>query len=217
MIQFNQKPEPIDKVVVGLGNPGAEYSGSRHNMGFRALDVFLQAEGIKKFFKPTGKARIQKVKIHGERVLLVRPTTFMNLSGSAVKNILNEHELDLSSLLVIHDEMDIEPGRGKMKIGGSAAGHNGVADIIEKCGEDFARLKIGIGKPESEGEDASIGWVLGKPDDEEEKKYLAIMPEIARAIHAWITDGPEIAMNRFNSLFKNNSESDDRSNGEEKG
>lgn len=189
----------IDKIVVGLGNPGTKYSGTRHNLGFRALDNFLALDGIKKYFRRKGKSRIQLIDFHGLKVLLVKPSAFMNLSGSALESILRGSNIEIENMLVIHDEMDLLPGTAKMKIGGSAAGHRGIESIIELCGDRFTRLKIGIGKPEGDDKNASISWVLGRMDDYDEDKIEQIMPRIADAIKGWILDGPEKTMNWFNA------------------
>ena len=111
------------KLVVGLGNPGQEYARTRHNLGFRSLDAFLKAEGIPRQFETChGKARVQVVEIEGTPVLLAKPSTYMNLSGTAVESLLNIAGLSVRDLLVIHDEMDLPVGRAKMKVRGGSAG-----------------------------------------------------------------------------------------------
>ena len=193
----------IEKLIVGLGNPGEEYAATRHNLGWTALDAFLSELGIKKNF--TGgdkKARVQAVEVDHKGVLLVKPTTFMNLSGTAVKPFLNKFDLSTSDLLVVHDDMDFPPGRAKMRIGGGGGGHKGVLSLIEHCGEDFARLKIGIGRPENYTEDNDIDWVLGKPSGSELEIIDAIMPLVASVMRLWIEQGPERSMTSFNTAIR---------------
>jgi PTH1 family peptidyl-tRNA hydrolase len=140
--------------------------------------------------------------IDGLRVLLVKPTTFMNLSGTAVELILEFENLGIGDLLVVHDEMDLQPGKAKMRVGGNAAGHQGVASVIKAIGKDFARLKIGIGRPVKSGEDAAISWVLGTMDHEEKLRVLEAMPKVAEAMTMWLFEGPEKTMTWFNKALK---------------
>lgn len=201
MIRLSRQKKTLqaDKIVVGLGNPGAEYTGTRHNLGFRALDAFLSLNGKRKGFKLSRRSKIQTVHVNGIKVLLVKPSTFMNLSGTALEPILRVTGRDIGDVLVIHDEMDLDPGRAKMKFGGRAAGHRGIAGIIESCGTGFTRIKIGIGKPSKAGEDSSIEWVLGKPGSEEEEKFSDLMPGVVEAVGIWITGGHEKAITWFNT------------------
>ena len=192
----------IEKLIVGLGNPGEEYAGTRHNLGWTALDAFLFELGIKKDFIGDKRARVQAVEVDHKGVLLVKPTTFMNLSGTAVKPFLNKLELTTSDLLVVHDDMDFPPGRAKMRIGGGGGGHKGILSLIEHCGEDFARLKIGIGRPENFSDDNDIDWVLGKPSGIELETLEAIMPVVASGMRLWVEQGPERSMTSFNTVIR---------------
>ena len=193
-------------IVVGLGNPGPEYSLTRHNLGYRALDVFMKLEGLPEMSISWGKSLVQQVSVDGAPVLLAKPTTYMNLSGVAVASLLEVTGLSVNELLVIHDDMDLDLGRAKMKVGGGAAGHKGVEDIIARCGEEFTRIKIGIGKPPWEGEDAGVEWVLGEVGAEEEEVFLRVLPVVAKGIRKWVVDGPEAAMTWFNTKFKEEGE-----------
>lgn len=193
-----KEAEKIDKIIVGLGNPGPDYAGTRHNLGWRALDEFIRLLGIKKDFQPGSKFRSQAVEVDGHKILLVRPTTYMNLSGEALRPLLDKHRLEISDVLVVHDDMDIESGRAKMRYGGGAAGHKGIKSIIDTCGSDFTRLKIGIGAPPYDA-DSDIDWVLGQPTDEEERILTDLMPDIAEGMRAWVIEGPEKAMTWFNT------------------
>ena len=198
----NIDPALIDRIVVGLGNPGDVYTHTRHNLGFRALDAFLKSMNIPKDFQPFSKARVQIVTIEGLRIILVRPSTFMNLSGNAVATILDRTGLDTSNLLVVHDEMDLPPGQAKMKFGSSAAGHAGVQNIIDRCGVDFLRLKIGIGVPQDRDEGAGADWVLSEMPPDETLLVMNIMPIVARGISRWIRDGNEKSMTWFNTAMR---------------
>jgi len=190
------------KIVVGLGNPGKEYTWTRHNLGFRALDAFLKAQEIPKRFEPLAKSRAQTISVDGVRVLLVRPGTYMNLSGDAVAPLLEKTGLDLANVLVVHDEMDLPAGRAKMRLGGGAAGHGGVQSIIDRCGEGFARLKIGIGAPPDPEGESGADWVLSELSPEEEAFVAAILPTVAEGIRLWIVEGAEKAMTWFNTAMK---------------
>jgi PTH1 family peptidyl-tRNA hydrolase len=192
----------MDRIVVGLGNPGDVYTHTRHNLGFRALDAFLKSMDIRKDFQPYGKARVQVADIEGIQTILVRPSTFMNLSGNAVAGILDRTGLDLSNLLVVHDEMDLFPGQAKMKPGGGAAGHAGVQNIIDRCGADFMRLKIGIGAPPDKDDEAGADWVLSEIPPDEMFLVMNIMHIVAEGIYRWIRDGNEKSMTWFNTAMR---------------
>jgi PTH1 family peptidyl-tRNA hydrolase len=210
----NIEPEKIDRIIVGLGNPGQEYAGTRHNLGYRALDEFLRALEIKRDFKAGRKSRTQRIRVGGSNVLLVRPTTFMNRSGDALKPLLQKYELEISDVLVVHDDMDISSGKAKMRQGGGAAGHKGIIDISEKCGAGFTRIKIGIGVPENRDNDSDIDWVLGKPTEEELESLESVMPGVIEAMRIWIADGTVKAMTRLNTVMnaEGKEESKDKEN-----
>ncbi len=197
--ESQKKQAKIDKLVVGLGNPGDEYSRTRHNLGFRALDAFLQLLEVPKDFRPGRRSRVQVVCVDGKQVLLARPTTYMNLSGIAVAGLLELTGLGISDLLVVHDEMDLDRGRVKMRMGGGAAGHRGVEDVIEKCGEDFARIKIGIGLPPEPFRDDAADWLLTPLDSQEGAVFEEIMPRVAQGVKRWIVDGTDKAMTWLNT------------------
>jgi len=197
--ESQKKQAKIDKLVVGLGNPGDEYTRTRHNLGFRALDAFLQLLGVPKDFRPAMRSRVQVVCVDGKQVLLARPTTYMNLSGSAVAGLLGQTGLGTSDLLVVHDEMDLDCGRMKMRMGGGAAGHRGVGDVIEKCGEDFARIKIGIGPPPEPFREDAAEWLLTPLDSQDGAVFEEMLPRVAQGIKRWIVDGTDKAMTWLNT------------------
>jgi len=158
--------EPI-KLIVGLGNPGAEYAATRHNAGFWWVDELARLHNAN--FRADGKFHglIAKTALHGHEVQLLKPQTFMNLSGRAVGAVANFYKLQPAQILVVHDELDLPPGSAKLKLGGGHGGHNGLKDIIAHLGtKDFWRLRVGIGHP---GERAEVvNYVLNAPRKEEQ-------------------------------------------------
>lgn len=158
------------KLIVGLGNPGAEYDLTRHNIGFYTADALVGAENGSWSEKKALKCHVADLKVGSSRIIVIKPLTFMNLSGEAVQAVQRFYKLSNQDTLVIHDELDVNFGKIRTQIGGSAAGHNGIKSIIQHCGEDFGRIRIGIGpkKPEqidsadfvlqrfSQGEQASL-------------------------------------------------------------
>ncbi len=184
------------KLVVGLGNPGDEYVGTRHNTGFRVIDLLAEALRIdvrkKKFGAIFGAGEFA-----GKKIMLLKPRQFMNRSGQAVATAVGFYKLALSDLLVITDDMALEPGRIRIRQKGSAGGHKGLADVIEKLGtEDIGRLRIGIGQS---GKEVAEDFVLDKPT-EAERPLLDEATERAReAVLCWIEHGIEAASMKFNS------------------
>lgn len=168
------------KLVVGLGNPGAQYDDTRHNAGFWYVEQLARAYGAslqpeKKFF---GLAA--RVTINGQDVRLLNPTTFMNRSGQAVGAISTFFKIPPQSILVVHDELDLPPGIGRLKQGGGHGGHNGLRDIISSLGnnKDFLRLRLGIGHPGDSKE--VVNYVLNKPSVADRQKIDAVIDEAVR-------------------------------------
>ena len=183
-------------IIVGLGNPENEYSNTRHNMGFDTINKIAKQYNIeisKKNFKGLYGTGI----IEGEKVVLLKPQTYMNLSGESVKEILKFYKLDTSNLIIIYDDIDIEKGIIKLRKTGGAGTHNGMKSVIEEIGtEKFPRVRIGIGKPEYKED--MINYVLGKIS-EEDKKILEKSTDLAKdAVSEIIRNGIDIAMNLFN-------------------
>ena len=145
-------PHPI-KLIVGLGNPGTKYTETRHNAGFLFLDAVCRKAGLSLAAERHGNAMSAPLEggPAGEsgRCMLLAPQTFMNLSGDAVQSVMSYYKLDIEEVLVVHDELDLAPGTAQLKQGGGHGGHNGLRDIINKCGEDFYRLRLGVGHPGS--------------------------------------------------------------------
>jgi peptidyl-tRNA hydrolase, PTH1 family len=173
-------------VIVGLGNPGDSYTRTRHNAGFRALDVLAQEWGEGEFVrKDTFESEILEGRIVTFPILLVKPQTFMNLSGDAVRKILDFYQLDpTKQLLVLSDDIDIELGDVRLRESGSAGTHNGLKSIVDQVGEEFPRLRIGIG-PNPPTHDLSA-WVLSRFSEEEEQKLGDILKGIPQKIHDFV-------------------------------
>jgi len=184
------------KMVVGLGNPGRKYVGSRHNIGFEVIAELARRH-------PTSKARskfnaeIAEAVIHGQKSLLVCPLTFMNLSGQSVRAAVDFFRLKLEDLLVVCDDYNLPLGRIRLRSGGSPGGHNGLSDIIERLGTDlFSRLRLGIGKPPPNWQ--VIDYVLGQFNAEEKSVIQPALLNGANAVEKWIAEGIQSAMNQYN-------------------
>ena len=189
-------PVPITHAVVGLGNPGKEYEGTRHNVGFEAIDHIATA----------CSARIDRAKFHalvgeatlgGKRVLLIKPQTFMNLSGTAVSEALSFYKIPPENLLVLCDDISFDTGIIRIRRKGSHGGHNGLRNIISSIGsEEFARIKIGVGKKPHPEYDL-VDWVLGRFPKESLDAMRAASEATVSAISLWLSGKEEEAQNRF--------------------
>lgn len=188
------------RVIVGLGNPGTAYAGTRHNVGFEVVDRLAAGLGAEVRKKKFG-ACIGEAAACGQALVLVKPQEFMNRSGQAVATILGFYKVPLDRLLVVTDDTALELGRLRLRAGGSAGGHNGLADIIEKVkSQDFARLRIGIG---SSGATDLADYVLSRPSGSD-REILDRAAETARAaVLCWIAEGVQTAMSRFNGKETN--------------
>lgn len=168
------------KLFVGLGNPGAEYEGTRHNAGFWWIDALSQELKVPLSLDKNYYGQVGRTTLNGQTVWLLKPLTFMNLSGKSVAALARFFKIAPGEILVAHDELDIVPGQAKLKLGGSHAGHNGLRDIHAQLGTaDYWRLRIGVGHPGVKSE--VINWVLKKPSAEHR---TAIEDCIARSIKA---------------------------------
>ena len=187
-------------IIVGLGNPGKRYENTRHNTGFSVIDVIAEKNGISVLEKKH-KAVIGKGNIEGQKVILVKPQTYMNLSGECVREIVDYYKVDEKSrLIVIYDDVSMDVGRLRIRKKGSAGGHNGIKNIILHLGHDvFQRIKIGVGeKPESYD---LADYVLGHFTSEEVKKIKESAVLANEAVRLIVWDETEAAMNRFNLCF----------------
>ena len=186
----------MDKyLIVGLGNIGDEYAGTRHNAGFMVLDAFAKASNI--HFEDKRYGFVAETSIKGRKVILLKPSTFMNLSGNAVRYWMNKENIDLERLLVVVDDLALPLGALRLKPSGSNAGHNGLGNIQSVLGTDrYARLRVGIGNDFPRG--MQIQWVLGRFDNEE---LDVLNPKIETAvdiIQSFVLAGIDITMNAFN-------------------
>jgi len=188
------------KLIIGLGNPGKEYSGSRHNVGFDVLDQLASTHNAGKFIaQKKFEAELRELTINETKVLLAKPQTFMNNSGSSVQKLQHFYKLNLQDLMIVYDEMDIEPGKFMFSYGRGSAGHNGVESITASLGTtDFARLRIGIGRPKNPEEKAS--YVLNKPNKDDQKKIDATIKTSISALETWVSEGLTKAMNTWNGV-----------------
>lgn len=171
-------------LVVGLGNIGGQYDNTRHNIGFMAVDDFATRNNFEPWVNKKDLKCHHTQKTFGQtRVILIKPTTFMNLSGEAVQAVQYFYKIDNSKTIAIYDELDIEFGQLRMRIGGGAAGHNGVKSLIQHCGEEFGRIRIGIGPKLHEQQD-SADFVLGTFS----KEQLAALPKLYNEIDSVLND-----------------------------
>ena len=184
-------------LVVGLGNPGDKYENTRHNVGFLTVDALAERLGI-----PVQKLRYRALtntaELGGQKVLLMKPVTYMNLSGEAVRQAAGFYKIPPERVLVISDDVSLPLGKLRIRTGGSAGGHNGLKNIIAQLGSDrFPRVKIGVGeKPRPDYDMAD--WVLSKFTGEDKKAIDAAVLRAADAVECLLREGPERAMNRFN-------------------
>lgn len=190
------------RLIVGLGNPGQAYAESRHNLGFRCVSRFAREQGIE-FTKRKSKARIGFGEVAGQRVIVAKPQTFMNLSGESVGPLVRFFKVALSDLLVVYDDVDLPLGVIRIRERGGAAGHKGMKSIISALGfQEFPRLRIGI-SPDSESgelppEARSPDFVLGRFSAAEEPVVEAVCGRAAEAITAILGEGISAAMNKYN-------------------
>jgi PTH1 family peptidyl-tRNA hydrolase len=183
-------------LIVGLGNPGREYENTRHNIGFRVVDSIAAAHGMT-FAKRQSKALVAEGVIANQKVLLAKPQTYMNLSGEAVRGLLTFYKIPLNRLLVISDDLDIPPGTLRIREKGGAGGQKGLKSIIEHLGtQEFARMRIGIGRPPGRMDPAA--YVLRDFDSDESALVVETVDRAVKAVETWIRFGIAIMMTRHN-------------------
>ena len=169
-----QENKPI--LIVGLGNPGAEYDMTRHNVGFMAIDALAPADAV---WKKEKNALTTRAEIGGLKVIFAKPQTYMNNSGESVAPLMAFYKIPLENLIVIHDDMDLKVGTFREKVGGSSAGHNGIKSIDAHVGNEYRRIRIGIGHPRDfESPINPVDWVLGKFDSEQIKQIKSVIQSI---------------------------------------
>jgi PTH1 family peptidyl-tRNA hydrolase len=190
------------KLIVGLGNPGKSYAHNRHNAGFRCLNYFARLHSIR-FDHRQCRARVGISKVRGKKLLLAKPGTFMNLSGESVACLVRKHDIPLSDLLVIYDDLDLPLGKIRLRQSGGSGGHKGMNSIISALGsENFPRIRVGIGRPQTEeqsiSEYAIVNYVLSDFSRQEEAIIKPVTIKVAEAIDYFLTQGIETAMSKFN-------------------
>ena len=186
----------MDKyLIVGLGNPGIEYEGTRHNTGFMILDAFAKASNS--VFEDRRYGYIAETSVKGRKLILLKPTTFMNLSGNAVRYWMNKEHIELSRLLVISDDLSLPLGTLRLKGNGSNGGHNGLGNIQSVLGtQQYARLRVGIGNDFPRG--MQVDWVLGKYSYEEMETLLPRIETAGELIKSFALSGLDVTMNQYN-------------------
>ena len=194
---FHRSGGGISWLLVGLGNPGNQYAATRHNMGFMTLDRLADREGFR-FNKLRFRAWTGQWKVGDRHVLVMKPQTYMNLSGESVGAAARFYKIPADHILVVSDDIALPVGKLRLRAAGSAGGHNGLKNIIRHLGSDrFPRIKVGVGMPQNAEYDIA-DWVTGMPMGEEQKILLDALDRAAQAIPAVITLGMDKAMNRFN-------------------
>ena len=194
---FEKTSGAVDWLIVGLGNPGTKYEKTRHNMGFLTVDLLAEQQGVK-LNKVKFKSAHNILRFGGEKVLVMKPQTFMNLSGEAVGEAVRFYKIPPERVLVIYDDIALPVGKLRLRPTGSAGGHNGIKSIIAHLGSDqFPRVKIGVGAPAGTEHDV-IDWVIGVPSQAERKMLLEQFKRAIDAAECIVSKGMDTAMNQFN-------------------
>jgi len=188
---------PADLLVVGLGNPGAEYASTKHNVGAAVIELLAQRHGAR-LRKSKERALVDEVRVDGKRLALAVPTTYMNDSGQAVAPLARRFGVTPDHLVIVHDELDLEPAVLRVKVGGGLAGHNGLRSIKQHLHDDsFVRVRIGVGKPPG-GKERGANHVLGRMPSKQREEYDVAVQEAADAVELIVTEGVDAAMRRYN-------------------
>jgi len=194
---FGIKSAAVDWLVVGLGNPGQKYANTRHNMGFLTVDLLAEKAGVK-LNKVKFKSAYNILPFAGCKCLVMKPQTYMNLSGEAVREAVQFYKIPADHVLVIYDDVSLPVGKLRVRPTGSAGGHNGIKNIIAHLGtQDFPRVKIGTGAPAGGGADM-VDWVIGEPSKAEKQVLLESFEKAIDAAECIIAHGCQKAMNDFN-------------------
>lgn len=189
--------EPLTniKLVVGLGNPGSQYAATRHNIGFMVIDRFMEDQDVK--VKSRCNSHIAEYDVDSGKVFLQKPLTYMNSSGDAVKKLCRRNKIKPSEVLVVYDDLDLKPGRLRIRFGGGSGGHNGIKSITERFGtSEYGRLRIGIGRPGSAAD--VVDYVLTDFAEKELDLINKVVDESAKAVLMLCNEGYGAAMNTFN-------------------
>jgi peptidyl-tRNA hydrolase, PTH1 family len=183
------------KVIVGLGNPGSKYHGTRHNVGFAVVDLLAEGGGAGRF-QSRFQAQVAELHEGGEKLLLVKPETFMNLSGWAVRQVVDFYQAPLTDLLVVCDDINLPLGKLRFRARGTHGGHNGLRDIQQHLGTtEYARLRIGVDAPP---EDGAVDHVLGRFRPSERPVIEDAIRLAAQGVVVWVAQGIEACMNQYN-------------------
>ncbi|OPJ61081.1 aminoacyl-tRNA hydrolase [Clostridium oryzae] len=183
-------------LIVGLGNPGSEYTGTRHNIGFGLVDLAAKKYNIV-INRIKFKGEYGEGKIGNEKVVLLKPQTYMNLSGESLAEVVKFYKIPLENIIVIYDDMSLQLGRLRIRPKGSSGGHNGIKSIIKCLGSDtFPRIKIGVGQPKGDW----ISHVMGKFNSDDRNKIDTVYDQVLLAIETIVSKGIDEAMNKFNSF-----------------
>lgn len=193
---FNHQSAAVDWLVAGLGNPGQKYANTRHNMGFLTVDLLAEREGVK-LNKVKFKSAYNIMSLAGARCLVMKPQTYMNLSGEAVGEAARFYKIPPERVLIIYDDVSLPVGKLRVRPSGSAGGHNGIKSVIAHLGtQDFPRIKIGTGAPGGDGD--MIDWVIGVPSQKDREVLLESFRRAIEAAECVIGHGCQKAMNDFN-------------------
>ncbi|WP_448587522.1 aminoacyl-tRNA hydrolase [Thermocrinis sp.] len=185
------------KLLVGLGNPGKKYEKTRHNVGFMVVDEFLKKLRVKDYSEEC-LSHVYKVRVSGKEVIVAKPQTYMNNSGLAVLNLLEEYDLRPEDMMVVYDDLDLPLGRIKLRLEGSSGGHHGVESIIREIKADnFIRLRVGIGRPKDKNK--VVDYVLSPFSEEEEGLLYAVLSRSSECILRCLETSPESSMNFCNA------------------
>lgn len=192
------KAGPIEYLIVGLGNPGIQYEGTRHNVGFMVLDYIAKQCNVS-IDRMKFKGMTCDTTLNGKRVLLLKPMTYMNLSGDSVRDAMNFYKLTPDRVIVVYDDISLQPGKLRIRLKGSHGGQNGMRSIIEQCGTDtFPRIKMGIGSKPNPGWDLA-DWVLSKFSTQELKSLEQAIDNAYQAASLMVQGKANEAMNQYNS------------------
>ena len=184
------------KLVVGLGNPGKQYEATKHNIGFMVIDAIADSVSHTPW-REEQKAEVCSINVAGEKVLLVKPQTFMNASGESVGPLMRYYKIDPSDVYCIYDDMDLPVGKLRIRPNGSSGGHNGIKSIIQNLGGDkFPRVKVGVGQPK----DNLVNHVLGKFSKEDREHIEKVIPVVSDAIVEIVKNDAKESMNKFNGV-----------------
>ena len=195
MFRGRRSPSPARRLVLGLGNPGPDYAKTRHNIGFWCVNRLADGHRFAAWW-PSQRAMVTEGTLAGQAVVLVKPLTFMNLSGQAVKPLMARYGVGLDDLLVVYDDLDLDVAALRLRPRGSSGGHKGVQSIIDTLGsQDFARLRLGIGRP-VHGD--PVDYVLSPFSLDESIAMDRTLARAEEAVVCWLNEGVEAAMNRFN-------------------